>query len=117
MEPTAICIHASTNDIGSGRNIEDIVGDMENLIKLVQGEGIMPIISVPTIRTDKFSHKINVLNGQLVQLCRRYGVCFIEHRDIKSEHLNKGGLHIIAKFNHLMNSNFARCFNYLLDHL
>ena len=117
VEPTAICIHASTNDIGSGRHIEDIVGDMENLLKLIQGKGIMPIISLPTVRNDKFSQKINVLNGQLVQLCRRYEVCFIEHRDITSEHLNKSGLHINSKFNHLMNSNFAQCFNYLLDHM
>ena len=115
IKPTAICIHASTNDIGSGRNVEDIVGDLENLIKLVTEGGMMPILSLPTVRTDKFSQKINVLNSHLVQLCKRNGIHFIEHRDIKSEHLNQGGLHIISKFNYLLNANFAKCFNYLLD--
>ena len=117
VKPTAICIHASTNDIGSGKSVDNIVVDIENLINLVQNQGIMPILSLPTVRNDKFLQKINVLNGHLVELCKSYGIYFIEHRDIKAAHLNSGGLHIALQFNYILNANFAKCFNYLLDHI
>ena len=117
VKPTAICIHASTNDIGSGKSVDNIVVDIENLINLVQNQGIMPILSLPTVRNDKFLQKINVLNGRLVELCKSYGIYFIEHRDIKAAHLNSGGLHIASQFNHILNASFAKCFNYLSDHI
>ena len=55
VRPTAICVHAATNDIGSGRSIDEVVGETEALIKLIKEKEAMPIISLPTLRADKFS--------------------------------------------------------------
>ena len=90
-----------------------ILLEMKMFIVLIKEKGIIPIISLPTLRADKYSQAINILNGRLVELCKTQGVYHIEHRDIRREHLNQGGLHM-SKFNYLLNRNFSNCFNYLL---
>jgi len=35
-------------------------------------------------------------------------------RDITEQHLNQGGLHIMNRFTHILNTSFAKCFNYML---
>ena len=91
IKPTAKCIHASANDIGNEKEIDDILLEMKMFIVLIKEKGIIPIISLPTLRADKYSQAINILNGRLVELCKTQGFHYIEHRDIRREHLNQGG--------------------------
>ena len=116
VRPTAICVHAATNDIGSGRSIDEVVGETEALIKLIKEKEAMPIISLPTLRADKFSKDIQHLTERLIQLCNSYEVHYIQHRAITKEHLNQGGLHISSRYTYLFTKNFSNCFNFLLDH-
>ena len=53
VTPRAICYHAGTNDLGSGKSIADIRSELENLVKLTRDQGIVPIISLVNERVDK----------------------------------------------------------------
>ena len=66
-------------------------------------------------RNDKHVAKVNITNKNLIQLFNEYGVGYIEHENIKAEHLNPGGLHIARQHNHLFNDNFARIFNFVIN--
>ena len=82
VKPEAICIHVSTNDINDGRSVGDITHDMEILINLIQRQGIVPIISLVTQRSDKHASKVDVVNKRLIRLCNHHGVGYIEHPNI-----------------------------------
>ena len=114
-EPDAICFHVGTNDIGVGKSIHDIMDELENLVKLTQRQGIVPVISLVTERTDKFSSKVNQLNELIIQLCNDMGVGYIEHRNINSTHLNGSGLHIEYTYTHLFSKKFVNYFDFLLE--
>ena len=113
-KPDLLCIHVSANDIGDGRSVETIVTDLENLITIVQRQGIIPVMSMVTIRNDKHGYKVRVVNERLRKLCVQYNVDYIEHENIKLEHLNPGGVHIVNKFNYLFSENLSNYFNYML---
>ena len=115
VKPEAICIHASTNDINDDKSIDEIVSEMGILIKVIQNKGIVPIILLITTRNDKHVAQVNITNKKLIHLCNEYGVGYIEHENITAEHLNPGGLHIARQHNHLLNDNFARFFNFVVD--
>lgn len=113
VSPDAICIHVATNDINGGRSVNEIIQDMENLIMLIQRQGIVPVFSLVTRRADKYSSKVDIINNRLIQLCNHHGVGYIEHQNITKNHLNSGGLHIAREHISLFSDNFAKYFKYL----
>lgn len=115
VKPNAVCIHVATNDISSGRSIDEIVIDMENLVDLIQRQGIVPVISLITQRADKFSSKVEIINKRLIILCNHLGVGYIDHTNITKDSLNTGGLHIARENTSLFSNNFAKFFNYLTE--
>ena len=114
-KPDAICIHVSTNDIGAGRDIDNIVEDFENLIILIKRQGIEPLISLLTVRNDKYGHKVKIMNERLEDLCLRYNVSYVDHSNIRNEHLNQGGIHISNQFKHLFTDNLYKYFTYIVQ--
>ncbi len=115
VSPKAICVHASSNDIGDGKTVEQINDELENLLMLIQSQGIIPIFSLLTNRKDKYNDKVNVINRKIIELCNQYGAGYIEHNNIKFSHLNTGGLHIAREHTHVLEENFTRFFNYLIE--
>ena len=115
VSPEAVCIHVSTNDISSGRSVEAITADMENLISLIHNQGKTAILSLFITRNDKHAEKVKVVNDKLIELCNRYRAGYIEHKDIQSPHLNSGGLHLARQFNYLLNDSLVNCFSYLVE--
>ena len=115
MTPDAICFHVGTNDLNAGKSMRDIIADLNYMIKLTQDSGIVPVLSLVTQRSDKFSSKVYQLNQMIVELCNDLGVGYIEHQNINSTHLNESGLHIAAKYTYLFSDNFARYFNSLIN--
>ena len=115
VTPTAICIHASTNDIGSGKSVEEIASEMKELVEMVQRQGILPIISLVTIRNDKHAEKVGLVNERLRVLCDTLGAGCIEHDSIRVEHLNTSGLHIARQFNYILNNDFTEYFNFAIS--
>ena len=115
VKPEAICIHVSTNDINDGKSVEDITHDMEILINLIQRQGIVPIISLVTQRSDKHASKVDIVNKKLIRLCNHHGVGYIEHPNITNENLNPGGLHIARQYISLFSDNFVTFFNHLVQ--
>ena len=113
VKPNAVCFHVATNDISSGRSIDEIVCDMENLVDLIQRHGIVPVISLLTQRSDKYSSKVEIVNKRLIILCNHQGVGYIDHENITKNHLNIGGLHIAREHTSLFSNNFVNYFNYL----
>lgn len=105
VKPNAVCFHVATNDISSGRSIEEIVCDIENLVDLLQRQGVVPVISLLTPRSDKFATKVEIINKRLIILCN--------HENITKNHLNIGGLHIAREHTSLFSNNFVNFFNYL----
>ena len=114
VDPAAICIHAGTNNIGSGDGIEEIVSEYKELVSLLLGRGILPIISMITVRNDKHSEMVDLVNERLRVVCDTMGAGCIEHDGIKSEHLNTSKLHIARQFNYILNEEFIDYFNYAI---
>ena len=114
-KPDALCIHVSSNDIGNGRSIEEIGTDMEYLITLVKRQGIEPILSMVVTRNDKYADKVRLVNERLRDLCVSYNIGYIEHANIKIEHLNTGGIHIQNQFNNMFADNLTNYFNFVLQ--
>lgn len=115
VTPDAICVHVSTNDISDGRSVEDIITDMENIICLIQQQGIVPIISLVIQRMDRHASKVDIVNKKLIRLCNHHGVGYILHQNITPDHLNPGGLHIARQFISLFSNNFVAFFKYLVQ--
>ena len=115
VKPDAICFHVGTNDINSRKSTLEIRKEIEYLIKLTQRQGILPVLSLITKRTDKYGGKVDELNQVIVDLCNRHGVGYIEHANIQACHLNESGLHIDVKHTHLFSANFANYFNSLVN--
>ena len=113
VKPNAVCAHVATNDISSGRSIDEILIDMENLVDLIQRQGIVPVISLLTQRADKYDSKVEIVNKRLVILCNHLGVGYIDHINITKDCLNTGGLHIAREHTSLFSNNFVNFFNYL----
>ena len=86
--------------------------DLEYLIDLVKKQGIQPIMSLVIKRNDKFGYKVNEVNERIINLCQQYNVGYIEHENIKIEHLNAGGVHIANHYNHFFIDNLSDFFNY-----
>ena len=115
-KPDALCIHVSSNDIGNGRNIDDIEKDFENLISLVKSQQIQPILSMVIKRNDKYGYKVGEVNDRLRKLCVKYNIDYIDNENIRIEHLNAGGIHISNPFNYLFADNLSKYFNYAVQH-
>ena len=115
VKPNAVCVHVATNDISSGRSIDEILIDMENLVELIQRQGIVPVISLITQRADKYASKVEIVNKRLIILCNHLGVGYIDHMNITKESLNTGGLHIARENTSLFSNNFVKFFNYLTE--
>ena len=113
--PQAICVHVSTNDIGNNKTVSEIEDEMEELIVLIKQKGILPIISLVLPRNDKHAQKVKLVNDKIIALCSCYNVCYIEHKNIKTEHLNPGGVHLVEKFKQLFTDNLVNHFNYICD--
>ena len=105
VTPSAICVHVATNDI------DQIINEMEDLVKMIQRQGIMAIVSLVTVRDDKYSEKVRLVNERLRALCDRFRAGCVEHDDIQEEHLNTSGLHIARQHNYIFNNNFSKYFN------
>ena len=112
-KPDAICIHVSSN--GNGRSVDDIEEDLENLITMVKRQGIQPIMSMVVKRNDRYGYKVREVNQRLTILCLKYNIGYVEHENIKLEHLNAGGIHISNRYGHLVTNNFSNYFNYAVQ--
>ena len=115
VTPTAICIHVSTNDIGSGKSVDEIIAEMEDLVKLIQRQDIVPIVSLVTVRDDKHAGKVDFVNERLRALCDKLRAECIEHDRVRKEHLNTSGLHIARQSNYILNNDFTEYFNYAIS--
>ena len=116
--PDFLCIHVSSNDIGSGRKVETIEENLEYLIKLVKEQNVQPIMSLVIQRNDnnRYSYLVDEVNRRIIQLCEKYNVGYIDHSNITTEHLNAGGVHISNHYNYLLLKNMSSCFNYVVKH-
>ena len=94
-----------------------MMSDIEYLIKLTQRQGIVPVISLVTVRNDRerYSSKVDELNQAIVDLCNEEGVGYIEHQNINYRHLNESGIHIHHKHTSIFSNNFVNFFNYLVN--
>ena len=115
VKPDAICYHVATNDISTGKGNDVIVQEMKRLIRLTQEQGIVPVISLVTKRTDRYASKVAELNNLLIDLCNDMCAGYIEHNNINTEHLNASGLHIDYSHTHLFGRNFTNYFNFLVE--
>ena len=115
VKPAAICLHVCTNDIGAGRSIDQILNEMEELVSMIQRQGILAIVSLVTVRDDKFSEKVELVNERLRALRDRLRAGCVEHDDIREEHLNTSGLHIARQHNYIFNNNFSKYFTYIIS--
>ena len=107
--------HVGTNDIGAGKSVNDIQQELRNLIILTKPQGIVPIISLLTKRTDNFAGKVEHMNNLIVELCNELEVGYIEHDNINATHLNTGGgLHINNSYTSIFGDNFVNYFNFLV---
>ena len=86
---------------------------MEQLVQLIQRQGIVPVISLLTQRGDKYASKVEIINKRIIILCNNLGVGYIDHQNITKDHLNMGGLHIAREYTSLFSDNYVNFFNYL----
>ena len=56
--------------------------------------------------------QVNEVNERIINLCHKYNVGYIEHKNVKSERLNAGEVHISNQHNHLFTDNLSDYFNY-----
>ena len=115
VTPEAILVHVSTNDISNGKNADTIAEDMENLVSMIDRQGIIPVISLVIPRNDKHATKVDSVNRALIEMCNKRGVAYIEHENITNNHLNPGGIHLTRQYSNLLNNNFVSYINYLVE--
>ena len=114
MEKTeAISVYVSSNDIGSGKCVDEIASEMEYLLTIIKSQGIQPIISMVQTGNDKHAYKVPLVNNMLRDLCVQYNIGYIDNTNIKIEHLNPGGVHIQKQFNYMFTDNLTKYFNML----
>ena len=75
---------------------------------MINQQGILPIVSLVIPRNDKHVTKVSIINKELIILFNNVGAGYVEHENIKSQHLNPGAIHIMKQHNHLLNDNFVK---------
>ena len=107
--PDLIVLHAGTNNL---RDEEPAKIIAENIMKLaleMKNEANDVMVSGLIVRSDdnNLNQKLLEVNKVLVEECKRYDLCFINHSNINAtQHLNGGGLHLNYQGTSLLASNF-----------
>ena len=108
--PDLIILHAGTNNLrdeGPARQIA------ENLMRLALdmkvGTNDVMVSGLIARNDDEDLHqKLMEVNEVLEMECMRYGLCFIDNRNISAtQHLNGGGLHLNYQGTTILASNFV----------
>ena len=97
------------------KSINTIKNEMESLVLLINQQGILPIVSLVIPRNDKHVTKVSIINKELIILCNNVGAGYVEHENIKKPSSKSWRIHIMKQHNHLLNDNFVKFLNYLVD--
>lgn len=115
MKPDYVFIHVTKDDVTSGRTLAMIKADMEDLITYILCLRKKPIISMMVIRNDENRYKVNVVNDMLRTLCLKHKVRYVQHKNIRSEHLHSDGIQLRDQYGQLFRENLLFCFNDVLQ--
>ena len=106
--PDVLIIHSGTNDLKEEKDPTEIAQQIINLATKVQtyDAGIKVNVSLLTPRNDGFRKKVNEVNKELKELCKKNQFAFIDHSNITTDHLNRSKLHLKENGSKLISKNY-----------
>ena len=114
-KPDIIYLHVGTNDLTDyAVNLDWIALQYERLIRYIESQGIIVVVSLITMRNTIRNDRVIDFNKLLVNVCTKLCVNFVFNCNITSEYLNSSGIHLNAKGTNLFIENFSDFMNYLV---
>ena len=107
--PDLIVLHAGTNNLRDEGPAKRIAENVMKLALEMKNESNDVMVSGLIARADDVDlhQKLLEVNKVLDEECKRYGLCYINNRNISAtQHLNGGGLHLNYQGTSLLASNF-----------
>ena len=111
FKPDLFIIHTGTNDLRSGKEPVEIANEIIELGRNAKTDENDVAISELVIRNDELNYKVKKVNELLQRKSSSLGLGFIEHKNIKLQHLNNSGLHLNSAGNKLLSNNFVDYIN------
>lgn len=122
--PDFIFIMGGTNDLLSGRTVDSIISNIEEMIKDSLGKtiflGIPPCIIekmaqnlfMPSSFYTHCSNNLPVLRTKLIELCKKYSIKYVDFYALSINNLEKSifldGIHLNSLGNNLMKNEFLK---------
>lgn len=107
-EPENLILHVGTNDLKTMEPAE-LANTIQSLAINVEENSpktSVSISAIPPRKESQLSKNISVINNSLKLICRQHHWNFIEHTNIKQNHLNRGGIHLTKSGNDILANNF-----------
>ena len=82
LEPDAIVIHCSTNDLRRQEQPEEIACEIANLASSIKSKKNEVVVSGIVPRKDRFRDKAKEKNKSLLAICASRNISFINHGNI-----------------------------------
>ena len=120
--PEIVILHVGYNDLSpkdndlGNINIESIANEIINIGKTCHQHGVETFVisSIVCNRNYKKQSLIDCLNNVLEEKCKNSGLSFLQHHNIKKEHLWRDGTHLLEHGKVLLARNFIDYLNYFL---
>ena len=111
--PDNLILHCGTNDLKSlvPTEICEAIKSLAQKIESTSPNTTISLSAIITRKDSELSTNISHVNNSLQQLCHINHWSYIDHRNIKKNHLNRGGLHLNMSGNEIFSNNFKRHIN------
>ena len=113
-EPKNLILYVGTNDL-KAMEPAHLSNSIESLAINIEENSPNTSVSISALLRRKIvltyftyyvSKNISLINNSLKSICCQHSWNFIEHRDIKKNHLNRGGVHLSKTGSDLLTNNF-----------
>ena len=105
-KPSNIILHCGTNDMSSDKSEVDIVTELLTLAHSIKAKDINEISSGLVRRGDNLESKRIKTNTIIKDMCDEENMTYMEHNNIKVEHLNRSLLHLNKYGDGIIANNF-----------
>ena len=107
-EPQNLILHVGTNDL-KAMEPAHLSNSIESLAINIEENSPNTSVSISALlprKDPQLSKNISLINNSLKSICCQHYWNFIEHRNIKKNHLNRGGVHLSKAGSDLLTNNF-----------
>ena len=121
----AVILHVGVNDLLEDNiqsKIENLGKNLRSMVEKCHTYGIKNVFVPGLVYTTRIGLPVLEKTHEIiVHLCNKLGICYVDNRNIRREHLWKDGLHLVESGKVILTNNFlsylSKCFSIRIHHL